>query len=122
MLGTIGLQKLVFGLREYVSQVCVPDPILNSLPDGLWVFAFTNWIIFIWNGRPPWQWLVCGVALGIGSEIGQAFSIVPGTFDFCDLFFYFAGFALAYINLGARDEEAFVLARRNDCDDIARFW
>lgn len=81
-LNAIGLRICLAEFRALASGIRLPLPIVNSLPDGLWVFAFTNLIILIWDRSPPWYWLICGVGLGIGSELGQAFKIIPGSYDF----------------------------------------
>jgi hypothetical protein len=92
---------LVFRLFD-VLGVSIPnrfDPgrlgnsILGSLPDGLWVFAFGSWMRLIW--RRHWFWCNLPICMAIGSEVGQLIQVVPGTFDFLDVFFYSLGHLLS---------------------------
>jgi hypothetical protein len=69
------------------------NTILCSLPDGLWVFAFASWMRLIWGRH--WFWCNLPICIGIGSEIGQLFELVPGTFDFLDVQFYSLGHLLS---------------------------
>jgi len=76
----------------------LPNIIVYSLPDGLWVYSFTATIFYVWNFKiNNWSLLFSSVPviLGIGSELGQFFKIVPGTFDFIDIIFYLFGFILS---------------------------
>ena len=60
-----------------------------SLPDGLWVYALTALMIFLWrdsNSPIKLAWLSLGLLLGAGSELGQLAGVVPGSFDLVDLF------------------------------------
>jgi hypothetical protein len=59
-----------------------------SLPDGLWVYALTALMIFLWrDARSPMKflWPCLGLLLGAGSELGQLAGIIPGSFDVIDL-------------------------------------
>lgn len=59
-----------------------------SLPDGLWVYALTALMVFLWrDARSPMKllWPSLGLLLGAGSELGQLAGIVPGSFDVIDL-------------------------------------
>lgn len=98
-LNAVGLRDVIMTWRNSVSDVRLPEWLLYSAPDGLWVFAATGWIIHIWRGKPPWPWLLGGVVLGVGSELGQAVGIVPGTYQHEDILCYVIGFLLALIQL-----------------------
>jgi hypothetical protein len=59
-----------------------------SLPDGLWVYALTALMVFLWrDARSPMKflWPSLGLLLGVGSELGQLAGVVPGSFDVIDL-------------------------------------
>jgi hypothetical protein len=59
-----------------------------SLPDGLWVYALTALMVFLWrDARSPMKflWPSLGLLLGAGSELGQLAGVVPGSFDVIDL-------------------------------------
>jgi hypothetical protein len=73
----------------------IPQVLLYSLPDGCWVFAGTSWMLIIWRRLHAWVFIFAGLA--IGGEFGQAFQIVPGTFEWNDITFYTGGFILALI-------------------------
>jgi hypothetical protein len=96
-----GFTDSMYMLRAHVAHLHVPSWILNSLPDGLWAFAFTNWMVIIWQGNPPPYWLFAGVTLGLCSEIGQHLLFVAGTYHFADIWAYVLGFGLACVNLKA---------------------
>ena len=72
----------------------LPDWFLFSLPDGLWIFSNMSLTLLIWGNNIKKQnvfWIFIVPFIAIASEIGQLFSIVPGTFDTIDLAFYFTG-------------------------------
>jgi hypothetical protein len=71
----------------------VVNPVLCSLPDGLWVFAFASWMRLIWSRHGFWCNLPACIALG--SEIGQLFQVVPCTFDVLYVMFYSLGHLLS---------------------------
>ena len=98
-LSAIGLYDVAMECRHSVLNIHLPDWLVFSVPDGLWVFALTSWIIQVWHGRPPCPWLLAGLVLAVGSELGQAASIVPGTYQHEDIFCYVAGFLLALLRL-----------------------
>lgn len=80
-------------LPERLDPGSLANPIFCSLPDGLWVFAFASWMRLIWGRH--WFWCNLPLSLALGSEIGQLFHIVPGTFDVLDILFYSNGHALS---------------------------
>ena len=73
----------------------IPKVLLYSLPDACWVFAGTSWMLIIWRRLHAWVFIFG--ALAIGGEFGQAFQIVPGTFEWKDITFCTGGFILALI-------------------------
>lgn len=87
---TVGANDWVDAARSVVVPISkrLPSIVLYSLPDGLWVYAFTSAMRLTWSNR--WTggsapWLLLAPCLGVGSEIGQMIGIVPGTFDLGDL-------------------------------------
>jgi hypothetical protein len=90
--------------REYCAGFQLPEWLLYSLPDGLWVYAITSWMILIWSRNPPLPWLLVGVMLGCGGELGQIVGIVPGTYQHLDMVFYLVGFGAACLQLELNDE------------------
>ncbi len=72
----------------------LPNWLLYSLPDGLWVFSYISLMLLIWKNKINQENIVYIFSLpliAILSEIGQLFKIVPGTFDTIDILFYILG-------------------------------
>ena len=75
------------------SQI-LPNWFLYSLPDGLWVFSYVTISLVYWKNVINKQnifWIIIIPCIGLSSEIGQLFNILPGTFDKSDLLMYFVG-------------------------------
>ena len=99
---TIGLDELTNELRKFTFQFAdkIPEWILFSLPDGLWIFSYVSLMLFIWKNSVSIKnifWISIIPILAIGSEIGQLFGLVSGTFDFADLLLYLFGMTLPFI-------------------------
>jgi hypothetical protein len=74
--------------------------IKNHAPDALWGYATGAFVSLVWlgaNGRARIFWMIAGLALVAGYELGQAARIVPGTFDVVDLIVSCAAFAVAVL-------------------------
>jgi hypothetical protein len=86
---TLGLTKIISSCRQFtVGHFHLPTWILFSLPDALWIFAFINLMLLIWQDRFSINsifWLLIAPTIGIFSEVGQVVHIIPGTFDIIDL-------------------------------------
>lgn len=86
----------------------LPNIIVYNLPDGLWVYSFTAAILYVWNFQlNKWSIPFCliPVILGAGSEFGQLFEVVPGTFDTFDTIFYAFGFILSITLLTSKRKD-----------------
>lgn len=63
-----------------------------NLPDGLWLYALLQGLRAIWGAQllssRGAKWLIVAIGLAFGSEVGQYFRLVPGTFDPLDLVAY----------------------------------
>ena len=70
--------------------------IANSLPDGLWAYASTSWLLQVWKKTCLFTNLP--LVFAFASEIGQWVSLIPGIFDPVDLWFYFLGYFLARLH------------------------
>ena len=71
-----------------------------SLPDGLWVYSFTSFMLIVWDlkfSRHSILWITIGPILALGGEIGQAFGVVKGTYDSTDLVLCLIGSVLPVI-------------------------
>lgn len=75
---------------------CLPAWMLYSLPDALWMYSFTSAVLLSWK-RKLSIYLLIPFLLGAGSETGQYFHLVRGTYDFNDLLCYCTGFLLSII-------------------------
>ena len=62
---------------------------LFSLPDGLWFLSGLLFIRALWLTNAQWRNLYFGIfaAAAFVLEIGQNFSLMPGTFDALDILF-----------------------------------
>ena len=98
----IGLGQLINGLRKSTVLFAdkIPEWILFSLPDGLWIFSYVCLMLFIWRNLVSIRnvfWILIIPVLAISSEIGQLIGIVPGVFDPADLLLYTLGMTLPFI-------------------------
>ena len=64
--------------------------IIFSLPDGLWAMSYTMLIFHLRNDKTfkTLIWSILIPVIGILSEIGQLYYLIPGTFDISDLIMY----------------------------------
>ncbi|OJJ22503.1 hypothetical protein BKI52_07430 [marine bacterium AO1-C] len=104
----IGLDHLIERLRFYTLPYAkyIPEWILFSLPDGLWMFSYGCGICYLWRNKQSKQphWWISLIALFILSvEILQLLQITPGTFDPLDLVFYLLGALLPLVFLIQKD-------------------
>ena len=93
-----GLIPVVAAARHalYAYRSVIPQPLLYSLPDALWVYSFTAALVLIWRRESvslqKGLWLLLPSMLALGAEFGQALHLMPGTFDWSDVIAYiFAG-------------------------------
>ena len=89
----LGMSESIQTLRKLLEPVQhrIPEVVLNSFPGALWSFAFALAMGRVWVGAPSlWRlpFLATVPLLALGSEIGQGFGWVPGTYDSYDLFLY----------------------------------
>ncbi len=78
----------------------LPNIILYSLPDGLWLFSYISFILLLWKNEIKNEnlfWILIIPLISLVSELGQLTNFVPGTFDFSDLLVYFLGTILPFI-------------------------
>lgn len=91
-------------LTQILMNLHIPNWIIFSLPDGIWIYVLTSTIFVVWAQKIHLFWLSVPIFLGIGLEIFQLYNLVPGTFDSIDLIFLLSGYALALF-LGIRWRE-----------------
>ena len=85
------------------TNLRIPKWMIFSLPDALWVYSLTAFMIITWNDNPMSKnamfWMSLGPILGIAPEFGQKIGIVSGTFDLVDLLFIIIASILPFLNL-----------------------
>ena len=96
----IGVFEFAAGYRHYTLPFAenIPNWILYSLPDGIWLFSYVSFVLIIWDNQISKQsflWIFVVPILAICSEIGQLLNFVPGTFDLYDIYSYFFFFISA---------------------------
>ena|SRR5687767_11825896 len=87
-LSMINNGELILYFQKLVTNVQIPEIIIYSLPDGLWMFAMIMVILMIWDFRLHKRsmiWLFSAIGAGISFEFLQSMQIVRGTFDKMDL-------------------------------------
>ena len=113
----IGLRAHLMALRDCLSDVQLPEWFLYSLPDGIWAYATTMWMVIIWRGARPWPWLSIGVLIAVGAEFGQAVGCVPGTYQHLDVLFCVGAFLLALLQMRWANEASLTLSGGTSRDD-----
>jgi hypothetical protein len=90
----VGLSVPISLARSTAAPIkrSIPAVVLYSVPDAMWVYAFTSALTLIWMDRSSSAqrniWLVVPSVLALGAEFGQALHVVPGTFDWADVACY----------------------------------
>ena len=80
----------------------LPNWIIYALPDGLWVFSYTCFMLSIWTDFTTAKsviWTLFIPVFAILTEIGQGLNLIQGTFDSIDVLCYIVGVAFPYILL-----------------------
>jgi hypothetical protein len=101
----IGIQNLIQYIRLNLSflKPIIPDWTYYSLPDGLWIYSFSSFLIIYWDNyyKTFNYWLFIPFVCGIVVELLQFVKLFPGTFDIIDLFFLSLGLSLSLIILNS---------------------
>jgi hypothetical protein len=98
--GRLGLGDAIVWLRASAEQfsVYLPDWFIFSLPNALWIFSGLILFDSIWGANlsgSKLSWLLVYCIIAVGSEVAQAFRIIPGIFDYKDLVFMIIGGVLS---------------------------
>lgn len=108
-LETVGLAGGVAKLRALAEPAnsYLPQWAIFSLPNGLWAFSYTVFIVCLWWNVPTIHgrlWLCSAPLIGLGYESLQFFGVIPGVFCHQDLLFCAvgigSGFILGYLQEG----------------------
>lgn len=95
-LDSLSCLPIAENMREFTLEMVdgVPNWMLYSLPDGLWLSSYICSMLLIWKNRITKEsqgWIFCMPIIAVLSEAGQLFKIIPGTFDWMDVMMYFLG-------------------------------
>lgn len=87
----IGVSQYIETFRSFFNSDEIYGWIKNSLPDGLWLFAYMFLVDTIWNGSRLMSSYIFIYSLpffALLSEFLQYFGVVPGVFDWIDVACY----------------------------------
>ena len=87
----LGVSGEVDAIRGLVNSEGVYGWVKNSLPDGLWIFAYLFLVDAIWNGTKSISSYIFIFSLpffALLSEFLQYFGLFPGVFDWVDVASY----------------------------------
>lgn len=78
-----------------------------SLPDALWTYSFTSFLIIIWHkqSRKVLLWIIFPILFSVLMEIFQLAGLCPGTFDVIDLLLCIFSFLFNMITLKTYHED-----------------
>jgi len=99
--------------RRAVSYaIPLSEPVVFSLPGGLWVFCLTilSKDLYLKIGNTRIQVALLPILFVIGLEFLQLIHFTNGTFDLWDIGFYLAFWSLGYLGLPSRDLQQNVLS------------
>jgi hypothetical protein len=87
------IEKPLTIIRSFTLPMChiIPDWVLFSLPDGLWLISFSLIINKVWSPKDNlhfWFWTLLFPLTALVWEFGQAFQLFRGTFDWIDTIIY----------------------------------
>ena len=99
--GYIGLGGVVEEFRVFVTpvEVLIPEWMIFSAPNGLWLFSFAGLMVFIWGREQILMasaWTFALWAVAVISEVLQSINFLPGIFDIGDVFAYTVGFLCVF--------------------------
>lgn len=93
----ISFDRYVGFKESIVNNLILNEHIINSLPEGLWVFCITitSKNFFLKIGNREINLLFLPLIFSIGLEFFQLFKLTNGRFDFWDIGFSIAFWAIA---------------------------
>ena len=97
---SLGLSEDVANFREIAKYHNLTDWVKNSLPDGLWLFAYMFCTDAIWNGeksKVSYIFIFVIPFLALLSEFLQYIGIISGVFDWIDVCSYIVAVLLFFI-------------------------
>lgn len=109
----IGLEDKILYLRATSAPLkqYLPDWVIYCLPNGLWVYAYTAYMLLVWRRGSTAKlnsvWPHLGIMLGLASEIFQIFGVIHGTFDIFDCSTYILFYFIALIMIRHKSENIY---------------
>lgn len=103
----VHLMNIVLWLRKYSEKIILPEFVLYSLPDAIWMYSF-NYFLLTYLKTEKRKRNFCSFIsfiFVIGSELGQFIGLVRGTYDLNDLLAYTLGFILSYILVNQKNKK-----------------
>lgn len=100
LIDKLGMTGYLKSFRDISTNYSLYDYVKYSMPDGLWLFSYMFLIDAIWDNhkcKSYYSFLWVLPAIAIMSELLQAVSIVPGTFDIVDIFHYILAIIIFYL-------------------------
>ena len=91
-----GISRLIEGIRHFTLAFIgnLPDWLVFSLPNGLWLFSYITLILYIWGNHISNKnifWVALLPLIALFSEFGQLVNLIPGTYDAIDVVLYIVG-------------------------------
>lgn len=91
----IGIEDWIISLREQFGRTVMPNWVVYSLPDGLWLLSYLIIIDSIWYKSHSilfYCFILALPVIALLSEILQLFGVINGVFDIIDFLFYILAF------------------------------
>lgn len=85
-----GLEKFIRSMRDITLELSLPNWVLFSLPNALWLFSGLLLFDFIWGSEASVSklfWFFIFWMIAVCTELSQALRLIPGTFDWQDMTF-----------------------------------
>lgn len=84
------VSSIIFTAREcsVARGAHLPDWVLYSLPNALWVLSLVSTAGLLWRGAGRTSLtiaVITAACLGLGGEVAQGLTLLPGTFSMTDL-------------------------------------
>lgn len=100
----LGVTDFILFLRgnKLLQSIQFPNWLKFSLPDALWIFSFTYSMLLLWQFKLTWRnaiWIIIPPLVGLFSEVGQLFNVIPGTFDIMDLLLLMVAMATPFLKI-----------------------
>lgn len=98
----LDLFPIIETLRENMVSYSYPSWVLYNLPDFLWAYSYSLFIISMWGFKMNLEnivWLSTIPILTLGYEVSQYFNLLPGTFDILDVIFTVAAILTSIITI-----------------------